>query len=758
MCRLIIFELTKIWRKRSFILSVCVLLTANLFLLWYVHLPDDITPPLSAYKAFQEDIASMSEAEKADYITGLKEKMNGIQLVQDVQGMQAMGNDMGTELARQKLNDNPGIFEQYYDLYKSGDYLLYTANPSQESVFVDELYEEFACVSAYKNYLSEIQKNKNGMMGISIFSQNDTDSFSNRNIAKSASDYEKLDHVKICWQPAKGITSAMENDITDILLFLGALLFVGSLITEEKEKGLFFITRSTRHGIAASMLGKLWALLIHCIAIVALMICANLAFFAITTGIGPLTVSIQSIAPYMESSLSISVLGYILLSILTKGMVLFGFGAILTGTAICSKKPFAPYLAGIVLFGVSELLYILIPASFAISPCKYLNFAGLMKTGQIYGAYLNLNVSGYPVSRLMLSWVMIGSVAAGAVAACLCAFRRGKKLILKKVSVSLQIPFHPHDSLLRHEAYKLLITNRAILILLCFTLLLGVNDLSRQYHPSVQENYYQEMMLRLEGKFNAEKENLVLSEKERFDEARNNVEQIEAMIESGELDSVTGDAMKSEWEAALALYPGFQRIWQQYEQIITEGGEFVYDTGYLYLFGIQDDSFLMELLLLSVCMVLAFYNSISMEYSRETWFLLGATKYGRKKIISRKIRICLICSALMAVLPWIFRSICISISFPMHGLQNPIQYIPAFSGLGIEMPIFCFAAFLISSQIFAVMIVSLVMAVISDWRKNDLQALFFGLLILVIPPVLKWMGLDFAGWISVYPIYAWTCL
>lgn len=69
-----------------------------------------------------------------------------------------------------------------------------------------------------------------------------------------------------------------------------------------------------------------------------------------------------------------------------------------------------------------------------------------------------------------------------------------------------------------------------------------------------------------------------------------------------------------------------------------------------------------------------------------------------------------------------------------------------------------FAVLLIFSQIFAVMMVSLVMVGISDWRKKDLQALFFGLLILVIPLVLKWMGFDFAGWISVYPIYAWICL
>lgn len=39
MHRLIFYELDKIWRKRSFILSICVLMIINLFLLWYINTP-----------------------------------------------------------------------------------------------------------------------------------------------------------------------------------------------------------------------------------------------------------------------------------------------------------------------------------------------------------------------------------------------------------------------------------------------------------------------------------------------------------------------------------------------------------------------------------------------------------------------------------------------------------------------------------------------------------------------------------------------
>lgn len=758
MMRLTMYELSKVWRKKSFLLSVCVLLAVNLFLLWYINLPDGVTPPLSSYKAFGEDVFSMSEEEKAEYVTELKNKMDGILFVQRIQSLQAMGNEMGTVIAQQELDANPGIFEEYYKLYQGGEYLLYTDDQAQESTLIDELYEEFHKVSEYEDYLESVQKRKNSLNGISIFQNESSNSFSNRNIEKSAADYEKMGNVRIRWQPSKAITLASEGSITDILLFLGILLFVGGLITEEKEKRLFYITRATKHGMSAYLFGKLGALLIHSLTITTVMISSNLIFAAITTGVGDLTSSIQSLTPYMESSLSISILEYLLLSVITKATVLFGFGTILTAVAVGSSKGFMSYFAGILLLSLSGLLYITIPAYSTLCPLKYLNFIGTMGTGQLYGSYLNLNVQEHPVSRLALTWIILIFIIVIAIVICLLLFLQGQHLELKKTRLPRLTQFRPHGNLLRHEAHKLLITNRAALILLCFAVLIGYYGISQEYHPSVKEEYYQKMMLQLEGEFTEQKEQLILSEQARFDEASKKIEQIDSMAQNGELDKLTADATKSEWEAVLSFYPSFERIETQYARVKQDGGEFIYDTGYLYLFGKQDNSFLLCALLLSACMVLSFHNSISMEHSKKSWFLLGTTACGRKKIIVRKVWICLMCAAALSVVPWIFRSVCISEVFPMNELLNPIQSIPAFEYVSINMPILCFTILAVLSQMVSVMIVALLALAISEWRKNDMQALFFGLLILVIPMVLKLMEFDFAGWFSIYPLYAWTGL
>ncbi len=126
MLRLIPYEFSKIWRKRSFLLSVCVLLFIHLFLLWYTTLPDEETAPLSAYKMLVSELAGKNEAEKAEYIVGLKETIDGVCFVREILDMQSLESEMGNALAGQEMAEHPGVFETYYERYQSGDYLKFT--------------------------------------------------------------------------------------------------------------------------------------------------------------------------------------------------------------------------------------------------------------------------------------------------------------------------------------------------------------------------------------------------------------------------------------------------------------------------------------------------------------------------------------------------------------------------------------------------------------------------------------------------------
>ena len=89
------------------------------------------------------------------------------------------------------------------------------------------------------------------------------------------------------------------------------------------------------------------ALFIHCMVLVSVIYGSNLLFFQGTIGLGDLLIKLQSLAPSMESALDMKMITYIILSIATKGIVLFVFGSFLTAISIFSNKTFIPYLAGV---------------------------------------------------------------------------------------------------------------------------------------------------------------------------------------------------------------------------------------------------------------------------------------------------------------------------------------------------------------------------------------------------------------------------
>lgn len=205
----------------------------------------------------------------------------------------------------------------------------------------------------------------------------------------------------------------------------------------------------------------------------------------------------------------------------------------------------------------------------------------------------------------------------------------------------------------------------------------------------------------------------------------------------------------------LAFYPAFQRVEAQYEHIKADGGSFVYDTGYLYLFGIFEDVFSFDFLILSVGIVIAISGVISMEYQTGSLFLISATRAGKRKILFRKVLICVLMVSGLTLIPILCRLSCISSVYSMDSICTSIRNIPHFSGFAVSMPIICFILLFAFSQILSMVLVTLFTMAISIWRKNQAQTIFFALLVLAVPMLLKLLGFDIAKWFSLYPVYGW---
>ena len=265
-------------------------------------------------------------------------------------------------------------------------------------------------------------------------------------------------------------------------------------------------------------------------------------------------------------------------------------------------------------------------------------------------------------------------------------------------------------------------------------------------------------MTSLEGELTEEKEDIITSEKNRFNEAFEQIDRIDSMVSSGKIDEKTADDMKIQWYGVLTFYPSFQRVEAQYEHVKESKGIFIYDTGYKYLFGLMDDSFLIDLLMLTLCIIFSFGNVMSMEYQKKSWNLISATVKGKRQIIKHKVAVCVLYTCAISILPWIFRIIAISKSYPMHEVMSSVDNIPAYFDFKIALPIWGFILITILSQIIVLLISTSLVLLLSHLRKSYLQSSFLALLILAVPLIISVMGIDFGKWLSIYPAYAWIAL
>lgn len=754
MWSLIYFELKKIWNKKSFVFITCLLLIINIFFLWYTNLENEKRPSLSSYKMFQTEILNMSESEKEEYVRKFKKDIDGIYFVIDLLNMQK--NEIGSSFVEQELNANPRVFETYYEIYKSGNYLHFTSSLEQEQIFINEIYNEQVKVSGYDDYLEGIKKDKGKLEGISIFNNQDENNFSTRNIKKSAKDYSGLNSSNVKFIPSKTIVSTIENIGTDILLILITFLFIGNLITEEKEKKLFYVTRSTKYGVVHSIFAKIIALFIHCIIFSILLFSINYLFFGIFGGFNDLGIKLQSLAPYMESNFNGSILEYLIISILTKGIVVFGIGTIITAICIISDSMILPYILGISFLSISWLFYKIIPAVSSLNIIKHLNIFGILKTENLYGSYLNFNFFEYPISRITFSWIMIVGLLGLGIFLCIKFFLKGKSLELKRSTKNFILKFKPHTSLFKHELYKILITNKGIIIILIFSLLICYNELQRRYSPSLQEQYYQNIMLKLEGKPTEEKTELIKTEKSRFDEAFSKISEIDEQIAKGEINDTTGEAMKVKWYSITAFYPTFEKVLEQDKYVKENDGNYIYDTGYLYLFGVMDEGILNDFILLTLSIIFMFCNVMAIEYQNKAVNILQATNKGKKAIIKTKVKATIIIVLLFCILPFVCRFISVSSTFPINGFLLSAKDISIYHNLSSGILVIGLILLKIFIQVFSGIILAMLILTISAWKKNNVQTIFLGLLILFVPLVLVLLGFEYMRLFSLYPLYSYT--
>lgn len=296
-----------------------------------------------------------------------------------------------------------------------------------------------------------------------------------------------------------------------------------------------------------------------------------------------------------------------------------------------------------------------------------------------------------------------------------------------------KLPCREACGLLGHESYKLLVMNRAGLILLLFLALLGYRNLSRGYRLTPSESYYRSMLLQLEGALTDEKEALIEGERQRYEEAFAKLEEIDEKIGSGELTEETGEAMKTPYYNEVAYYSTFLRVEQQYAHVKETQGVFVYDTGYSYLLGYRDNHFKEQLLLLLAGVLFAFCNAYPMERQNASWGMLIATARGKRSIAANKALLCAAWTLVFFAANLFFYVFAIAKVYPFSQPGARVSDLPVYYGTGLSVPIWLGLALLVFLSAAALVAAVQLLLWESARAKTQLQALFAGAVTLLLP-------------------------
>lgn len=687
---MIIMELEKIWKKRSFLCLCLILIIVQVFLLWYNGVQKNTGIPLSGYKKLSHTLAGMTEEEKQTFLAEEKKLLDGMQFVEKSIMYQEQNTELGEAYQEMVLSKNMDYYNQYYSTYQAGGYLKFCDNLEQEAKLIEQAKEACHKTAQYKEYIQNLGKDTETLGQISLFDGNKNDGFSKKNMKKSAEDHAGLEEIETCYDPSVGVERLIQFSETDLLAILFILYFAIGLVWEEKQRGLFAVTRATERGRFWHILQKTAALFIQSVVTTVILWGIRLLWFGVTTGYGDIGRSIQSSLLFMESSFRWSMWVLCVVVLLTKALAVFAAGELMLLCSMAANHAWVPWLFGVGIFILQFVLYKATPLHSVMVPLKYMNVAALMDSGGLFGGYFNLPLFGSAVSRvtLCLTWNILAAVVltAGGIVYFLHGFtgriQAGKRAGRRKRFGG--------NSLFWQEAAKIFGMNKAAYVILAFLIFMGAMQITTHYAMPLSEKYYKELMLSLQGAMTPKKEALIQKEQEKYDNAFAEIERIERLEAEGSIDESAAALVKQKQKAVVMLYPAFERVLAQYERVKKDGTQFLYDTGYAQLFWLSDDAasgMIKEFFITVLFLIAAFGGVLTMETERSAWMLIGTTETGMAQIKKTKGKICLSATAGMTVFTWGMRFYSINASYPMEKLTDKMGEIAGYTEKATGIPI-----------------------------------------------------------------------
>ena len=468
----------------------------------------------------------------------------------------------------------------------------------------------------------------------------------------------------------------------NVLLVMLMLVLAPGLCIEEFSSGMYPILHATKKGRLHTFLNKLGALALFTTLAVALFTATTLAFYGASYGFSSLGNFVQVFEDFKFCPEIITVGELLVVSVLTKILVLFALGTLIMLLSVFIKKYALTFVASLGAVAVNFVLYFFISLE-QTGSFDMLNLFTVMDIKTAYTRYYSLNVFEESVPYIPLSVGLFAVLAVAFAALSAFAFCRTQGAVKIKTKKPIKLPARaipmPCRTLFGAEMGKLLLANKFIIIVAIVLLAKGfIATETFTYTESFTDSVYKEYMTTLSGELTEEKMAYIEAERNRIDTAKNSYNQVLADYYQGKVSQSEYLAFLEEYDYAKDRDSHFARIEARRDYILSQwevgkDAYFVYDTGWNTLFSQGFDYLLYGLVLL------LFAGVFANEIRGGIHNILKATGKGRWRLFLAKYAAVLTLATLLFAA---FTAIDLNAamqSFEFPGWDAPVQSLTLFN-------------------------------------------------------------------------------
>lgn len=527
----------------------------------------------------------------------------------------------------------------------------------------------------YNKYLENVQSIAAQQSTTSIF-ENDEDSFSSRNIEKTADDLKSLQDIVIESNESRGVQLLTGFNFVDIISVIFIIILCYFIFFYEKENKLYQLIKCTPNGNSITFLSKTITVILLGIIYQAISFIV-LIFPSIKFGLGNLTASIQSVPSFMECDIKCNILSMLIIYYTFRILGFLTTATIFSVIALKTSNSII-YVFCSLLFSAVNILFFYINPQSSFSFLKYVNFTNIINPIEYLSHYRNINMFGYPISYKLLMFAFLLLFIFVFVFIGLSIFVKSE-LTAKKVKIKKTLnrikACNNIKSIFIFELYKSSFINKGAILLIAFIIFESIMLINTNYYKSPQEHYYKNYMDILSGEITPEKIVYIETEKQNIINSEKMQEELNEKYNNGEISLLQFQSELKKNIVSESRRNAFDQVLKQYDRISKQkNAHFVYDTGYKKIFNIGEENRMfgvVDLIVLFLLIILFSAGQLPLERKSKMDIILNTTPNGTSKTNKIKLEILTLFTSSFFLIKYIFELLIILNNYGLKGILFP---------------------------------------------------------------------------------------